>query len=380
DAAALAIPGLDWENCGIGCERADTRQGGSSIAQRPRLSTTIRNGVETTYLVQWQPFYYKPERKRSVRNLSRIIDLTSGRTVAALQRVREPIQQSCNMREWSRENALHLELATGRLYAKGTFDLSTKRWIWQKPIREGVGVETCFPLEFQNGGRTLYLCKTRIYASLEPGSSEVTLFEDLEDEYVAESGSDDADLAIWTEMKRYQRGSRVRGWAPDGAGSRTILDDLPGDTCSVGLSATRFAGAMIEATGRRGCDARFGKFSVWYADRNGTAAGSTVSFSPQITDRAIVLDKTTTAGEYIAVQVIQQEGKHEDRDNVIFVRTSDWATRWLPPLPGHAVYDHALSTRYLYVALTGWGADYGDHEAVYRYDLSKFDSIGEPLE
>jgi len=266
-------------------------------------------------------------------------------------------------------------------YQKGTYDLETNRWIWQQPLRPGVGVETCFPLEFQNGGRTLYLCGTKIYASLDPGSSEVALLEDLGEEFVADSGADDANLAIWTEMKYRGQGSRVRGWAPDGQGVRTLLSDLPGDTCLVGLSETRIAGAMIEPQGRRGCDASMGKFTIWYAERIGERVGPSITISPQISDLRMAFYRTlSTAGDFISVQVARKGVPNDDRDNVILVRTTDWAKRWIPPLPGHTIYHHTLTKRYLYLALTGPGAAYGVHDSVYRYDLTKFDSIGEPLE
>ena len=282
---------------------------------------------------------------------------------------------------WSRENALHLALSAAKRYQKGTFDLSANRWIWQLPLRPSVGVETCFPLEFQNGGRTLYLCGKKIYASLEPGSSEVTELEDLGEEFVADSGADDADLAIWAEMKYRGQGSRIRGWAPDGQGVRMLLSDLPGDTCAVGLSGTRIAGAMIEPRDGRGCRATYGKFTVWYAERHGVdSAGPEVAFSPQITDRSVVPEKATTAGDFIAVKVAQTDKGLENRDNVILVRTTDWAKRWVPPPPGHAIYDHTLTSRYLYVAPTGVGGTWEIHDSVYRYDLTKFESIGEPLE
>lgn len=381
DPASLPLLPLQWETCGKGCEKARVLQGGSDIAQLPHLSTQFRDGIETPLLIQRQPFYYRSDRGKSGRALYRIIDLISGRTIAALQRAMEPLQGGCHERTWSRENALHLELVVAKSYQKGTYDLETNRWIWQQPLRPGVGVETCFPLEFQAGGRTLYLCGTKIYASLDPGSSEVALLEDLGEEYVADSGADDADLAIWTEMKYRGQGSRVRGWAPDGQGVRTLLSDLPGDTCLVGLSETRIAGAMIEPRGRRGCDASMGKFTIWYAERSGEGAGPGVTISPQISDLSMAFYRTlSTAGDFISVQVARKGVPNDDRDNVILVRTTDWAKRWIPPLPGHTIYHHTLTKRYLYLALTGPGAGYGVHDSVYRYDLTMFDSLGEPME
>jgi len=384
DESDLPLSKLNWESCGAGCERASVLQTGARYAQLPRLSTTMIDGVETPILVQLESFEYPTVHGRSARTLFRVIDLESNGTIAALQRIREPIHvngSSCTLRSWSRENALHVDLLVGKSRQKGTYDPDSKRWIWQLPLRPSVGVETCFPLEFQNGGRTLYLCGTKIYASLEPGSSEVAELEDLGEEFVASSGADGSDLAIWTEMKYRGQGSRIRGWAPDGRGVRTLLSDLPGDTCYVGLSETRIAGAMIEPQGRRGCRATYGKFTVWYAERNGVeSAGPEVAFSPHISNRSIWLDKTTTAGDFIAVQVIQTNKGLENRDNVILVRTTDWAKRWVPPPPGHAIYDHTLTSRYLYVAPTGVGGTYEIHDSVYRYDLTKFESIGEPLD
>lgn len=393
DPAKLPLPVLRWESCGDGCERAGTLLGESAAAAVnkkaaiPRLSTTTRDGVETPYLKQEEWFSYKTETGSVVRTLFRIIDLSSGHTVGALQRISQipdPPLAVCGGRVWSRENSLHLDLSISTkkpsMHQRGTFDPLSKRWIWQMPIVPSVGVETCFPLEFQNGGRTFYLCGRKVYASLEPGSSDLSEFEDLGEEYFAESGADDSDLAIWTEMNVHQKGSRVRGWAPGWSKARTLLDGLVGDTCHVGLSENRIAGAMIEARGKRGCYANLGKFTVWYAARSDEGAGPTVTISPPISDLSMSLDAVSTAGEFISVQVTRQGVSNDDRDNVILVRTTDWAKRWIPPLPGKSIYHHTLTKRYLYLALTGAGAGYDYHDSVYRYDLSKFDSLGQPME
>lgn len=389
DPAKLPLPVLRWESCGEGCVRASTILLGENDhrAAIPRLSKTTRDGIERAYLRQEEWFSHQTEQGSIDRGLFRIIDLSSGETIGALQQIRRipnPPRSICGGRNWSRENALHLDLSTSTkpwLHQRGTFDPLAKSWIWQVPYVPSVGVETCFPLEFQNGGRTFYLCGKKIYASLEPGSSELSEFEDLGEEYFAESGADDADLAIWTEMKLNQQGSRVRGWAPGWPNARTLLDGLEGDTCLVGMSETRIVGAMIEARGKRGCNANLGRFTVWYAERSGDGAGPTVTVSPPISDLSMALYRTvSTAGDFISVQVARQGVPNDDRDNVILIRTSDWAKRWIPPLPGHTLYHHTLTKRYLYLALTGAGSGYGFHDSVYRYDLTKFETLGEPMD
>jgi len=68
----------------------------------------------------------------------------------------------------------------------------------------------------------------------------------------AQPGDGLGDLVLWQELRRAEEtGSRVRGWRPDGGGVRTLLDGIPVDTCSVGLSPTHVAGMASDSRALR---------------------------------------------------------------------------------------------------------------------------------
>ncbi|MCC6752259.1 MAG: hypothetical protein IT371_31720 [Deltaproteobacteria bacterium] len=70
----------------------------------------------------------------------------------------------------------------------------------------------------------------------------------LETQTGTEPGVGEGDLSIWIDHVEAPT-DRLRGWAPDGAGVRTLLPELPETTWWVGLSATRFVGAAMSGPG-----------------------------------------------------------------------------------------------------------------------------------
>ncbi|MCC6214729.1 MAG: hypothetical protein IT376_07655 [Polyangiaceae bacterium] len=70
----------------------------------------------------------------------------------------------------------------------------------------------------------------------------------LETQTGTEPGVGEGDLSVWIDHVEAPT-DRLRGWAPDGAGVRTLLAELPEITWRVGLSATKFVGAAMSGPG-----------------------------------------------------------------------------------------------------------------------------------
>ncbi|WP_157370700.1 hypothetical protein [Vulgatibacter incomptus] len=337
-------------------------------------------GEERAVLTTSYSFLYDSKTLgESARGLRRIIDLGTGKTVAALQRIREPLMQPCSYRVYSFDNAFHVMMSTETderelKIVKGTWEISYGRWLWQKPPRLADARDKyCSTLEFRNGGRTFFLCPQTISASLVPGSSDVSLLDDVEDGYMVESGAEDADLAIWAERKSFENGSRIRAWAPDGRGLRTVISDLPWRTWAVGLDRARIVGAA------RGVDGLPGAIAVWFAPRV-LEKEPKVTLGPVMAGLVGLPQKIKSADDFISVEVFNGNESGPRDTSLILIRTSDWSKRWFGSVGEQLPIDHTLTSEYLYVTYSGWGANWGkDANSVYRYDLSKFDSIGVPF-
>jgi len=65
---------------------------------------------------------------------------------------------------------------------------------------------------------------------------------------------------------------------------------------------------------------------------------------------------------------------------LFLVRSSDWAVRTFEPPEGKWFAAYALTERFLFLAYQGTGAAYGKATSLYRFDLSKFEEVGSPLD
>jgi hypothetical protein len=195
-------------------------------------------------------------------------------------------------------------------------------------------------------------------------------------DHYARQGDGEGDLIAWPEMHTGKPFDRVRGWAPDGLGPRTLLDGLPPTTCAVSVSPTHLAGFSVDFRWAGGCDQNQPNAKVWIHPRTDSMSDEPPRFSPVLIDRDISSTRLTTWGPYVAVLALFPErvgqGKYVNR--VALLRTTDWRVRWVE-YPDLKIYDAAVGPDFLYVAPTT--LDYhGRTRFLYRYDLTRFEEIG----
>lgn len=387
DPERILFPALTWEACGEGCARADLRQQISDWRLgSAEISMAHVNGAPTPFLHVNHPILKAEDFSIQVQ---RSIDLASGRTAAAVEQVMATVVRGdyayCGASEVPTSGlavgAFQTRHDLPSLRVKGTWELERKAWLWQQPwiTTEEMGFDSswCEKASMDAGGRTFYFCTNIIRAALTPGSSEITVVDRPRDTgYRAERGAALGDLVIWAELSAAQQGSRIRAWSPDD-GLRTYYDGIGLDSCSVGLSDTHVAGFST----RNACDSHQLDGRLWVADRtrDGTLANLRVGpiFWPNPVAEATPI---STWGDHIAVVWGEKVyANPADRQRLLLARTTDWAMRDLRGPEGHEVWEAGLSAEHLYVIYTGVGQYIGSFTHVYRYDLDKFEHIGQPI-
>lgn len=384
DPDRIAIPPLDWQPCGEGCARADVLQGVGIVAGNAALGISKTPGVPTPFLRVSSGL---PAQTHRV-TLERIIDLKAGRTVAASQSVMDDsgFYASCASYPSELSGLATHSFRGGSLpksvILRGSWDLEAREWIWQLPwpTRDDIGFDVgyCKWADMEAGGRTFYLCGNVIRGAIYPGSSEISVVDVPGDagHVVGGYGSTLGDLLVWPELKVKSVGSRVRAWTP-GGGLRTILDDVPVDTCAVGLSDTRVAGFSTAGA----CDSFQPDGRLWIAERGENGNLVRLRLGPVFWPRPVTeIDTVATWGDHIAVAWGERiYERPEDRRRLLLARVTDWAMRDIRAPEGYEVWSASLTDEHLYVIFSRTGAGYSQFSEVVRYELDKYDLIGEPL-
>lgn len=381
----IRFPPLTWESCGDACERADVLQGHGTVAGGAAFSTAISE-ASTSYLRLSQVGIASGAFDLGIQ---RVIDLRTGVTRGAVQ---DAIDGS-EGKAWCAAtqiigggldvDTVRTQSAPPHLKIRGIFDRTRARWSWQLPWPaledRGFDAGSCDLASMEPGGRSFYFCGSAVHATLTPGSSETTVVEQpIESGFVTGRGVALDDTVVWSEQKVSGGSSRIRAWKPDGDGVRTILEGIPADVCAVGLSDAHAAGfATAGGCGLWGTGGRF-----WIADRNPDGTLSEARFGPVFWPEPVLsVDDVATWGNHVAMIWNERYyDRPEDRQRLILTRTTDWAMRDVRSPEGYEVWRAALTDEYLYVVFTGVRANVGRFTHVYRYDLSRFDEIGEPLQ
>ncbi len=385
DPDGLQYPPLRWESCGEGCARADVLQGHGDFAAYPVIGTSVHAGGATAFL----HFAHAAMTTSAYRvKMQRSVDLESGLTVAAVQAVVSTKDNfawcsagallqsglaSSGARSFDQEHSLHI---------RGSWDLREVAWRWQLPWPEigsqGFNPGYCDYADMDEGGRSFYFCGGIIRAALTPGSSAITVLDRPSDSgFRTARAAALGDLLIWSEIDRSAPGSRVRFWKPDGRGIRTAMQGIEVDTCSIGLSSTHVAGfSTANACATYQDEGRF-----WIAERTEDGTLANLRLGPVFWPRPVVdASGIATWGDYAAMVWVEEVYENlADRRRLLLARTTDWAMRDIRGIEGHEVWAAGLTDQHLYVVYTLPGAHVGKFSAVYRYDLDKFDSIGQPI-
>lgn len=233
----LKFPPLAWQSCGTGCELADVIQG-YPVAEASAVAASTTQGVA------YVRFSYLMKDGASTKVLSRVVRLADGVTIAALLKDDHGTgpEAWCYISE-SRHSARFVDL---RRTQPPTAELSGLgpaapggNWTWSQPSqlstaippgKSGIPTDSAYFL-LGSGG---------VYARLDLTKSDWTT---IEAPSTALWGGGDGDLMVWTESDS----DRVRGWAPDGKGPRTLLQSAPGKTWLLQPSKTRIVGVAVDA-------------------------------------------------------------------------------------------------------------------------------------
>jgi hypothetical protein len=107
-------------------------------------------------------------------------------------------------------------------------------------------------------------------------------------------GGGEGDLALWTEWQ----GDRIRGWAPDGKGVRTLVEAAPSRTCWVRPSSTKIVGVAET----KSCDEYgSGSLRIWHAPRSYDLVPSVTVAGPFESNDVVAPVGLRTRGDYAAV-------------------------------------------------------------------------------
>ena len=366
-AGSLTFAPVKWQSCGADCEWLDPKQG-YSVAHAFAGAASVSGGkaylrltVVTEDVVPWKDV------------VSRVVRLEDGATVAALlERVGPPDGSNTCSLSFNRQTATGMALLASSKQLFGfAYPVATGVWSWAQPA-EAIGSEPPIRSLFDTEQAWFGVGQGGVYALLDPKSSAWTALEAPSDSMF---GGGEGDLALWTEWST----DRIRGWAPDGEGVRTVVKSAPSKTCLVRPSAEHIIGVALDAD----CaTAKTTGIRFWHAPRTAGAAGAVTELKP-ISSQAYFPPAfgLRTFGDYAGVLVFDEPPGSSPGGCLIAAQLSTGKAWRVPAEPGYVVQQGswAFDADWLYYGETLPGAhDYELHR-VRRIRLSALDNLGEPL-
>ncbi|MBI3201027.1 MAG: hypothetical protein HYZ29_05735 [Myxococcales bacterium] len=341
----LSFPKLEWKNCGAGCELADVIQG-YPVDEAGAIAASTTQGQA---LVRFK--YLMPDAE-STKLLTRVVRLSDGHTVAAVLRDDHGKGSEGRCFLGLSENSARL-LAVVATHAGQERELlglapeaADGAWQWALPPlpvakvppgKSAVTTDSAL-FHFGSGG---------VYALPDMTKSDWTT---LEEPSTARFAGGDGDLVVWTESSS----DRVRGWAPDGKGPRTLLEQSPGKTYLAQPSNTRIVGVSVdpEFENTLSTSVRF-----WHMPRTYQAGPSPVVMAVSASQVMVNGTVLRTWGDYAAVPVLDHvPGAAFDSDALwLLVTNLVTGKAWrVQAAPGFALQSTtwALDDTWLYFAET----------------------------
>ena len=376
-AAQLArVPPLEWTGCGAGCESATVAFGASGTFA---AFSSVQNGqTQSAFLAVTHPVPLVGGGYVSVR---RIISLNDGATVNVLsaryaQRVLNSLVGLSDD-----ESAFKIFVSESAGSFRGldaAFDLSTRRWDFKQPWYDS-SVSSRYSWCF-NGvvsaspPGVVFLCSDQVELMSAPGSRELTVVPDSASTI---SAGVDNGLATWAQpADAGTMRSRIRSLKPGSvdAGDVAVLD---GSVCGLGSRDDQtigFRGETPDWCSSFVSNKRFFRLSPDGGVVNG----------PLIGGDSLAVTRISAGRDYAAAYgVWQSPDAGEKREFVILIRLSDWKLKrfWAPPGWRLASQGIVVDDSYLYFAtLFAQGNESGEIDSLYRFDLNRFDEIGEAFE
>jgi hypothetical protein len=378
----LRFPTIAWNACPsvASCEEADVAQNYGVFLARPTMSThRLGSGPDGTPVLAGT---HGMKPTGILLGIRRIVQLVSGKTTDAfsLSQPGTTTFSRCVFGSAS-ESALIINMHAG----KAEEDASS--WVLMGfPFVDGrVGSfnlpwqstsTLAFPDSFDidvDGGVHLFQGLSAVYAMLTPGSSELT--QVATGKYFIRSAGE-GDLALWSQNEGPN--ATIMGWSPDG-GTRTIVDGMTTNTCSVAVSPTHLAG-FTGAQNSSACGA-YSDPKIWATARVYQASQAVLSISPPFSASPHYVSRLVTWGDFVAAHV-KDNGDASSAPYLVLARISSWSFRKFRAPSDQWVHDHAftLTDSHLYLAYAKMAA--GEEDRIYtvrRFSLADFETIGEPM-
>ena len=335
------LPAIEWKACGAGCEETSPQEALVSDLYFPVASTHSVEGQTEVFLtgeqgVKGSAFWY---------GVRRVIRLRDGVTLGAVERVvpTNVTESPCEFGS-GRESALENTVTGGNPVVRLTMTaprVALKSWRFALPpplfseVPAGlIGFDTD-----HDGGQVFYIGKGSVWGLLDVDESDYTLLEPNSSSY---HGAGEGDLAVWTD---YGVG-RIRGWAPDGLGVRTIVDGSPPSMCDVAPTPTHIIGFVPEGGS---CDVPH-PGRVWYVPRSTTLTTATPTLSPPLSGDPIVLVTSfgiRAWGDFAVLHLSTQNSKPR---HLLAVQLSTWKTWRIDAAAGFEIQGNtfALTDKHLY--------------------------------
>lgn len=376
-AAQLArIPALEWVACGAGCESASVALGVNGTFA---AFSTVQDGqIQHAYAAVTNPV---PLTGGGYFTLRRVISLFDGATINALSAryAQHVVNTSVHLTE--SESAFKLFASESVDTFRGVdaaFEIATGRWDFKQPWYDS-SVSSRYAWCASGGlsaspPSVMFFCSDQVEIMNQQGSRTPWI---VPDSALPIAAGADNGLAVWVQPSDggMQR-SRVRTWTP-GNTDVSELAEIDGSVCSVGPRADQIVGFRGQAAG--GCagflsDKRFFRL----VPDGGVIDG------PFIGGDSLAVTRISVGRDYAAAYGIWQSmDAGQKREFVALIRLSDWKMKrfWAPTGSSLSSNGLIVDDDYLYFAsVFDQGTQNGQIDRIYRFELKRFDEIGEAFE
>ncbi|MEZ4226603.1 MAG: hypothetical protein R3B13_36990 [Polyangiaceae bacterium] len=372
DGSKLKFPPLTWQACGSGCQVMDMNQGFdknglSSAASTHRVDGKMRPLLATVVAVNTTDWVYGAQE---------IVDLESGQVLGArLLRTRaDNTFSACSFGFPAYATAHVLTGGATSLQSDDpkrmpvTFDLSSRSWLWAQPARLVASIEKGLDGFYLDHNHMLFQTGFgAVYALTDPNVHQWDVLESNSASYLGEG---EGDLAVWIDNLPGGK-QRLRGWAPDGKGVRTLLSDLPANTCRVVPTPTAIVGWVSDVPCGQPAQPRLFKLPRTYSD-----TGAVPELSPPL-GQNMGSTEIKSWGDYVVAGVGEVVGG-KIIGYTLIVRLSDWKRWRLDDISSELIVhtkSWTLTDDHLYVGEGGSKAnELGVNKQMRRLELSKIDN------
>jgi hypothetical protein len=365
----VAFPTLSWESCGTACEAADVVQGYGTSGALP-FASTVEIGKDVAPLLT---FSVGIETGGRWLDLRRVVRLDSGASLGALkaESLSSLTTSPCSFGGFE-ESAATVDIAGGNQgdakqsssVLDGFAPLEGGAWLWASPavpIKQTPGARMGFDIDLPE--RSLVLVGAgAVYKQKAPTNSD---YETIESPSASSRGAGQGDLAVWNDLENIGQ-PRIRGWAPDGQGVRTIIEQPPPQSCNVVVSPTTLVAAALEgdATLFHQCSGPADAAHLWRSPRAYVPADVTITEGPALPGTPFVVGGLKTWGDYATLYVRPITYKDADYDFVgdsylMVVELSTWKAWRVNATKGHVIQSTSwtLTNDSLYFGETDPGAN-----------------------